>query len=104
MAVANPREVPEYELNPQELQVRKGDGISKVWSLFYLLFQCSVRTELIIDSFTNIYNIFIEIFVRVPLLQGTYQVAKWNGTKVSLKILDKDSYSDPESMYVIISF
>uniref|UniRef100_A0A5B6ZHQ6 Putative Integrin-linked protein kinase family isoform 3 n=1 Tax=Davidia involucrata TaxID=16924 RepID=A0A5B6ZHQ6_DAVIN len=58
MVVANPREVPEYELNPLELQVRKGDGISK----------------------------------------GTYQVAKWNGTKVSVKILDKDSYSDPESI------
>ncbi|CAD5324677.1 unnamed protein product [Arabidopsis thaliana] len=29
MVVANPREVPEYELNPQELQVRKADGISK---------------------------------------------------------------------------
>ncbi|KAK7276082.1 hypothetical protein RIF29_17214 [Crotalaria pallida] len=25
---------------------------------------------------------------------GTYQVAKWNGTKVSVKILDKESYSD----------
>ena len=32
MAVANPREVPEYELNPLELQIRKGDKISKVWS------------------------------------------------------------------------
>ncbi|KAF2298317.1 hypothetical protein GH714_021865 [Hevea brasiliensis] len=58
MAVTNPREVPEYELNPLELQVRKSDGISK----------------------------------------GSYQVAKWNGTKVTVKILDKDSYSDPESM------
>lgn len=58
MAVANPREVPEYELNPLELQVRKSDGITK----------------------------------------GTYQVAKWNGTKVSVKILDKDSSSDPESI------
>ncbi|KDP35126.1 hypothetical protein JCGZ_10660 [Jatropha curcas] len=58
MTVANPREVPEYELNPLELQVRKADGISK----------------------------------------GTYQVAKWNGTKVTVKILDKDSYSDPESI------
>ncbi|KAL3322575.1 hypothetical protein AABB24_039930 [Solanum stoloniferum] len=58
MAVANPREVPEYELNPLELQVRKSDGISK----------------------------------------GSYQVAKWNGTKVSVKILDKDSYKDPESI------
>ncbi|XP_052172519.1 integrin-linked protein kinase 1-like isoform X1 [Diospyros lotus] len=58
MAVANPRDVPEYELNPLELQVRKSDGITK----------------------------------------GTYQVAKWNGTKVSVKILDKDSYSDPESI------
>lgn len=58
MVVANPREVPEYELNPLELQVRKSDGITK----------------------------------------GTYQVAKWNGTKVSVKILDKDSSSDPESI------
>lgn len=58
MTVANPREVPEYELNPLELQVRKADGITK----------------------------------------GTYQVAKWNGTKVSVKILDKESYSDPESI------
>ncbi|KAL2920765.1 Integrin-linked protein kinase 1 [Bienertia sinuspersici] len=49
MAVANPKEVPEYELNPFELQ-------------------------------------------------GMYQVAKWNGTKVAVKILDKDSYSDPESI------
>ncbi|KAM7260030.1 hypothetical protein ACFE04_015771 [Oxalis oulophora] len=49
MIVANPREVPEYELNPLELQ-------------------------------------------------GSYQVAKWNGTKVTVKILDKDSYSDPETM------
>ncbi|XP_061989639.1 integrin-linked protein kinase 1-like [Rosa rugosa] len=56
MTVANPREVPEYELNPLELQVRKSDGITK----------------------------------------GTYQVAKWNGTKVSVKIVDKESYSDPE--------
>ncbi|GLT33412.1 hypothetical protein SLA2020_080060 [Shorea laevis] len=58
MAVSNPREVPEYELNPLELQVRKADGIAT----------------------------------------GTYQVAKWNGTKVAVKILDKDSYSDPESI------
>ncbi|KAL9329518.1 hypothetical protein ACSQ67_004521 [Phaseolus vulgaris] len=58
MTVANPREVPEYELNPLELQVRKSDGISK----------------------------------------GTYQVAKWNGTKVAVKILDKDSYTDPDTI------
>nr|XP_016438447.1 PREDICTED: serine/threonine-protein kinase HT1-like isoform X1 [Nicotiana tabacum]XP_016438448.1 PREDICTED: serine/threonine-protein kinase HT1-like isoform X1 [Nicotiana tabacum] len=58
MAVANPREVPEYELNPLELQIRRSDGISK----------------------------------------GSYQIAKWNGTKVSVKILDKDSYTDPESI------
>ena len=32
MAVANPREIPEYELNPLELQVRKADGIAKAWS------------------------------------------------------------------------
>ncbi|XVF37510.1 hypothetical protein REPUB_Repub20aG0015100 [Reevesia pubescens] len=58
MTVANPREVPEYELNPLELQIRKSDGITK----------------------------------------GSYQVAKWNGTKVSVKILDKDSCSDAETI------
>ncbi|GMH18270.1 hypothetical protein Nepgr_020111 [Nepenthes gracilis] len=56
MSVANPTEVPDYELNPLELQVRRSDGIAK----------------------------------------GAYQVAKWNGTKVSVKILDKESYADPE--------
>jgi len=58
MVVANPREVPEYELNPLDIKIRKSDGISK----------------------------------------GSYQVAKWNGTKVSVKILDKESYKDPESI------
>ncbi|KAH7685112.1 Dual-specificity kinase protein [Dioscorea alata] len=32
------------------------------------------------------------------ILKGTYQVAKWNGTKVSVKILDKESYSNPDSI------
>ncbi|KAI3710771.1 hypothetical protein L2E82_40565 [Cichorium intybus] len=31
---------------------------------------------------------------------GTYEVAKWNGTKVYVRILDRDSYSDPESIYL----
>jgi len=41
MTLLNPREVSEYELNPLELQARKGDWISKVWSLclsFQLMF------------------------------------------------------------------
>ncbi|KAJ1703744.1 hypothetical protein LUZ63_003523 [Rhynchospora breviuscula] len=58
MAVSNPREIPEYELNPGELQFRRGEEV----------------------------------------LKGTYQVAKWNGTKVCVKILDRESYSDPESI------
>lgn len=58
MTVANPREVPEYELNPTDIQRRKGDSISKEF----------------------------------------YQVVKWNGTKVSAKILDTDKYLDPESI------
>ncbi|CAK7322795.1 unnamed protein product [Dovyalis caffra] len=58
MTVTNPREIPEYELNPMELQVRKADGITK----------------------------------------GMFQVAKWNGTKVAVKILEKDRCTDPESI------
>ncbi|KAJ6741345.1 SERINE/THREONINE-PROTEIN KINASE HT1-LIKE [Salix purpurea] len=58
MAVANPREIPEYELNPLELQVRKSDGIAK----------------------------------------GMYQVAKWNGTKVAVKILEKERCANTEGI------
>lgn len=47
----------------------------------------------------NIFRQITDMFLS-PSQQGTYQVAKWNGTKVSVKILDKESYSDPESMYV----
>ena len=42
MTVGNPKEVPEYELNPLELQVRKADGISKV--LFILLISQELRS------------------------------------------------------------
>lgn len=43
MAVANPKEVPEYELNPLELQVRRADGIAKARSflLYCPFFQTS---------------------------------------------------------------
>uniref|UniRef100_A0A1D1XMP7 non-specific serine/threonine protein kinase n=1 Tax=Anthurium amnicola TaxID=1678845 RepID=A0A1D1XMP7_9ARAE len=58
MVVSNPQEVPDYELNPGELQFRRGEDIAK----------------------------------------GAYQVAKWNGTKVAVKLLDKESYSDLESI------
>lgn len=30
--------------------------------------------------------------------KGSYQLAKWNGTRVVVKILNKDYYSDPESI------
>ncbi|CAA7396615.1 unnamed protein product [Spirodela intermedia] len=56
MAVSNPLEFPEYELNPTELHFHKGETISK----------------------------------------EVYQVAKWNGTKVSVKILEEKSYIDLE--------
>lgn len=41
MTVANPREVPEYELNPLDIQIRRGDGISKVWSSVQLPEHCT---------------------------------------------------------------
>lgn len=47
---------------------------------------------IVLEHFNLIWNVF-------DYLQGAYQVAKWNGTRVSVKILDKDSYSDPERMY-----
>ncbi|CAL9137699.1 unnamed protein product [Musa acuminata var. zebrina] len=58
MAVSNPQDVPEYELNPTELYFRQGDELSK-----------DIR-----------------------------QVAKWNGIKVSVKMLEQDAYSDPDTI------
>lgn len=37
MTVANPRLVPDYELNPSEIQLRRGDGISKACHYFLKL-------------------------------------------------------------------
>uniref|UniRef100_A0A0E0CN63 non-specific serine/threonine protein kinase n=1 Tax=Oryza meridionalis TaxID=40149 RepID=A0A0E0CN63_9ORYZ len=54
MTVSNPKEVPEYELNPLELEFRRGE-------------------------------------------EGHY-VARWYGSKVFVKILDKDSFSDANSI------
>ncbi|KAJ0260046.1 Serine-threonine/tyrosine-protein kinase [Hirschfeldia incana] len=87
MVVANPREVPEYELNPQELQVRKADGISKARPLFASLSSNDVFGFPVSMVLTKYYS-----------YQGIYQVAKWNGTKVSVKILDKDLYKDNETI------
>ncbi|KAL6840326.1 hypothetical protein ACP4OV_030136 [Aristida adscensionis] len=58
MLVSAPGEVPEYELNPTELQFRRGHEV----------------------------------------ILGEYQVAKWNGTKVSVKILDKQDNYDQEAI------
>ncbi|TVU36216.1 hypothetical protein EJB05_18140 [Eragrostis curvula] len=58
MMVSAPGDVPEYELNPAELQFRRGQEVPK----------------------------------------GVYVIAKWNGTKVSVKILDRESCSDQEAM------
>lgn len=87
MTVANPREVPEYELNPLELQIRRSDGISKAW-MFFLLSPNSGK-----------FFPYNKLVIHISL-QGAYQVAKWNGTKVAVKILDKDCYCNPDSMYV----
>ncbi|XP_066315564.1 integrin-linked protein kinase 1-like isoform X1 [Miscanthus floridulus] len=57
MMVSVPGEIPEYELNPGEVQFRRG---------------CDVTP-------------------------GMYHIAKWNGTKVSVKILDRDGCSDQEA-------
>ncbi|XP_044466688.1 integrin-linked protein kinase 1-like isoform X2 [Mangifera indica] len=43
----------------------------------------------------EVYNILKARGAKVP---GSYQVAKWNGTKVSVKILHKESLSDPDTI------
>ncbi|KAH9619713.1 hypothetical protein KSS87_015825 [Heliosperma pusillum] len=43
----------------------------------------------------DVYSILKARGAKAP---GVYQVAKWNGTKVAVKILDKESYTNPESI------
>jgi len=35
MAVSNPKEVPEYELNPLELEFRRGEEVTKACLFFF---------------------------------------------------------------------
>ncbi|KAL6616523.1 hypothetical protein ACP70R_038793 [Stipagrostis hirtigluma subsp. patula] len=58
MMVSSPGDVPEYELNPKELQFRRGHEVTP----------------------------------------GVYHIAKWNGTKVSVKVLDRQSNYDQETI------
>ena len=67
---------------------------------FQLEFSCFICTFSVHFYFIDQY-ILNNIHFFFIFWQGTYQVAKWNGTKVSVKILDQDSYSDPESMYAL---
>jgi hypothetical protein len=90
MMASTPGEIPEYELNPGELQFRKGDEVLKVQSI---LFPFSVQEQ-------NKYGKSNKggLIVHTRVKQGTYQVAKWNGTKVSVKIVDRESYGDQEAV------
>ncbi|MBA0555306.1 hypothetical protein Golob_025496, partial [Gossypium lobatum] len=47
MTVANPQEVPEYELNPMELQIRKSDGITKM--VFCISSSIHYRIDRLVD-------------------------------------------------------
>lgn len=87
MSVTNPRDVPEYELNPMEIHFRKTDyGNVKVKTGFPQW----------LNNFWKIQHNLLSLIWQHA--QGNYQVAKWNGTKVAVKIFDKESFSDPESM------
>jgi hypothetical protein len=90
MMASTPGEIPEYELNPGELQFRKGDEVLKVQSIFFPfpIQEQNKHGKSRIKGETDC--------TRVK--QGTYQVAKWNGTKVSVKIVDRESYCDQEAV------
>lgn len=66
----------------------------------------SLFMDFVLDFAQLIFSLFSTTSLQLSFYfwQGSYQVAKWNGTKVSVKILDKDSYSDPETMYVVNVF
>jgi hypothetical protein len=52
MAVSNPKEVPEYELNPLELEFRRGEEVTKA-CLFFL------RILSVYCSFYSVLNVFV---------------------------------------------
>lgn len=69
MTVANPREVPEYELNPLELQIRRSDGISKacpfpVFFFFHFII-CYTSHKLRIASYSR---------TSIKVLKITHQI------------------------------
>ena len=152
MAVSNPKEVPEYELNPLELEFRRGEEVTKacfffimtlsVYSSYYSVLNVFVLWVLVLQwlplrfyfhieaqakgwflEFSDLFilnicaacatlcflYLFVQVYISLKIcrqlwqsylpynLQGTY-LAKWYGSKVFVKILDKDSFSDADSM------
>ncbi|URE27471.1 serine threonine protein kinase [Musa troglodytarum] len=89
MTVYNPQEVPEYELNPAELHFRRGDELQKACSLYF--------TEICFRYYwSQVVLKHMPLFLKEE--EGTCRVAKWNGTKVSVKMLDQDASSDPDAI------
>jgi len=57
MAVSNPKEVPEYELNPLELEFRRGEEVTK--ACFFFIITLSAYS-----SFYSVLDVFV-LWVRV---------------------------------------
>jgi hypothetical protein len=85
MHVNHAREVPEYEINPKELDFTNSVEITKVKTLLVnFQFHC---TYMILPS----YDIFLKC-------QGTFCSALWRGTEVAVKKLGEDVISDEEKV------
>lgn len=85
MHVNSANEVPEYEINPDELDFTQSKEISNVKTVFS-------------ESFTNVFSSF-SCNGSVPCcIQGTYCMAMWRGIQVAVKKLDDEVLSDEEQV------
>lgn len=63
MVVSNPHEVPEYELNPLELQVRRVDGIWKACSFFPSLLSSSIAINVLPFIHFNVKTCCLDAYI-----------------------------------------
>lgn len=86
MHVKTPREVPEYEINPSELDFTQSKEITKVVKKTFVSF-----VSYWMWSASRLLNIFL-------VFQGTYCMAMWRGIQVAVKKLDDEVLSDDEQV------
>lgn len=108
MHVENAREVPEYEIDPSELDFTNSVGITKVrfqisFSLYLKMFCNRIYPSAFWHNFLSQYTLAYFMFHNLYwIFQGTFRIALWRGTRVAVKTLGEEVFTDDDKVWVCL--